>query len=116
MVATYKYDESGLRTEKTVTENGVTTTTKFVYDSGKLITEYTGTSRADYLYDENGMLYGFIYYNAKHFYIRDTLHNILGIVDADGTANHEIKCMFDVAGEYSSDFVINYLGTVFSNF
>ena len=86
MVATYKYDASGLRTEKTVTENGVTTTTKFVYDSGKLITEYTGTSRVDYLYDENGMLYGFIYNNAKYFYIRDTLQNILGIVDANGTA------------------------------
>lgn len=86
MVATYKYDDTGLRTEKTVTENGVATTTKFVYDSGKLITEYTGTSRVDYLYDENGMLYGFIYNNAKYFYIRDTLQNILGIVDADGTA------------------------------
>lgn len=85
MVATYKYDAFGLRTEKTVTENGVTTTTKFVYDSGKLITEYTGTSRVDYLYDENGMLYGFIYDNAKYFYIRDTLQNILGIVDANGT-------------------------------
>ena len=86
MVATYKYDDTGLRTEKTVTENGVTTTTKFVYDSGKLITEYTGTSRVDYLYDENGMLYGFIYNNAKYFYIRDTLQNILGIVDSNGAA------------------------------
>ncbi len=84
MVATYKYDASGLRTEKTVTENGVTTTTKFVYDSGKLITEYTGTSRVDYLYDENSKPYGFIYNNAKYFYIRDTLQNILGIVDANG--------------------------------
>lgn len=99
MVATYKYDASGLRTEKTVTENGVTTTTKFVYDSGKLIAEYTGTSRVDYLYDENGMLYGFVYDNAKYFYIRDTLQNILGIVDANGyavvnydyTANGELR-------------------------
>lgn len=84
MVATYKYDDTGLRTEKTVTENGVTTTTKFVYDSGKLIAEYTGTGRVDYLYDENGMLYGFIYDNAKYFYIRDTFKNILSIVDANG--------------------------------
>ena len=86
MVATYKYDESGLRTEKTVTENGVTTTTKFIYHSGKLITEYTDSTRLDYLYDENGMLYGFIYDNEKYFYIRDTLQNILGIVDAKGNA------------------------------
>ena len=34
----------------------------------------------------------------------------------DKFRNHKIKCVFDVAGEYSSDFVINYLGTVFSNF
>lgn len=86
MVVIYKYDASGLRTEKTVTENGVTTTTKFVYDGGKLIAEYTGTRRVAYLYDENGMLYGFIYNNAKYFYIRDALQNILGIVDANGTA------------------------------
>ncbi len=32
------------------------------------------------------MLYGFIYNNAKYFYIRDTLQNILGIVDANGNA------------------------------
>lgn len=86
MVATYKYDDTGLRTEKTVTKNGVATTTKFVYNGGKLIAEYTGTKRVDYLYDENGMLYGFIYNNAKYFYIRDTLQNILGIVDANGNA------------------------------
>lgn len=84
MVATYKYDDTGLRTEKTVTKNGVATTTKFVYNGGKLIAEYTGTKRVAYLYDENGMLYGFIYDNAKYFYIRDTLQNILGIVDASG--------------------------------
>ena len=47
--------------------------------------EYTGTERVDYLYDENGMLYGFIHNNAKYFYIRDTLKNILGIIDANGT-------------------------------
>lgn len=85
MVATYKYDDRGLRIRKTVTENGVTTTTNFVYDNGKLITEYTDSSRVDYLYDETDMLYGFIYEGAKHFYIRDTLLNILGIVDAYGT-------------------------------
>lgn len=57
-----------------------------MYNGGKLIAEYTGTKRVDYLYDENGMLYGFIYNNAKYFYIRDTLQNILGIVDANGNA------------------------------
>ena len=38
----------------------------------------------DYLYDENGMLYGFIYNGAKYFYIRDTMQNILSIIDASG--------------------------------
>lgn len=40
----------------------------------------------EYLYDENCMLYGFFYNGAKYFYIRDTMQNILGIIDADGTA------------------------------
>lgn len=69
-----------------VNQNEVATTTKFVYNGGKVIAEYTGTKRVDYLYDENGMLYGFIYNNAKYFYIRDTLQNIMGIVDANGNA------------------------------
>ena len=38
----------------------------------------------DYLYDENGMLYGFFYNGAKYFYIRDTMQNILGIIDSSG--------------------------------
>lgn len=97
MVATYQYDDTGLRTEKTVTKNGVATTTKFVYNGGKLIAEYTGTKRVDYLYDENGMLYGFIYNNAKYFYIRDTLQNILGIVDANG--NVVVNYYYSAYGE-----------------
>jgi hypothetical protein len=59
-------------------------TTKYYYDGDKLITEYTSSSkrRLDFLYDENDILYGFIYNNSnKYFYIRDFMQNIVGIVD-----------------------------------
>ena len=40
------------------------------------------SSTLDFLYDENGNLYGFIKDNTdKYFYIRDAFQNILGIVD-----------------------------------
>ncbi len=80
--AVYTYDNMGLRLSKT--SNGFTT--NYVYDGNKLITEISSTHRFDFLYDENGRLYGFIYNDREwYFYIRDCLNNILGIVEPDGS-------------------------------
>ena len=84
MEAEYIYDNSGLRVQKLVTANGTTTTTNYVYDTGKLVTECTASNRVDYLYDEYGKLYGFVYNNDKYFYIRDSLLNIIGIINSSG--------------------------------
>ncbi|MDE6945932.1 MAG: hypothetical protein K2P14_01985 [Anaeroplasmataceae bacterium] len=81
---TYSYNDQGLRTSKSITN----VTTKYYYDGDKLITEYTSSSkrRLDFLYDENDILYGFIYNNSnKYFYIRDFMQNIVGIVDNGGS-------------------------------
>ncbi len=87
MSASYKYDDQGRRIEKVFTDDyGITSTTKYVYDGDKLITEYgTNVERVDYLYDENGTLYGLLWNNNKYFYVRDHLQNILGIIDSTGT-------------------------------
>ena len=41
--ASYKYNADGLRSSKTVTEDGVTSTTKYLYNSGCIVLELDGT-------------------------------------------------------------------------
>ncbi len=78
----YTYNDQGQRIIKRK-HNGETT--KYYYAGDKLITEINPTYRLDFLYDENGQLYGLIRDNAsKFFYVKDFLSNILGIVNEDG--------------------------------
>ena len=84
-VIDYTYNDQGLRTKKTVTENGTSFETQFFYDGTKLIAEISPEHRLDFLYDENDRLYGFVLdKTAMYFYVRDTLENVLGIVDSTG--------------------------------
>jgi hypothetical protein len=50
------------------------------------------TERLDFLYDENNMLYGFLYNNVKYFYVRDVLQSNLGIIDETGTLVVKYDC------------------------
>ena len=84
-VIDYTYNDQGLRIKKVVTENGTSSETRFFYDGTKLIAEITPEHRLDFLYDENDRLYGFVLdKTATYFYVRDTLENVLGIVDSAG--------------------------------
>ena len=75
----YLYNEQGLRTEKKFSSGS---RIKFVYDSNKLISEIGDAYRLDFLYDDSGLLYGFILdKDHKYFYLRDVFGNILGILD-----------------------------------
>lgn len=79
--AVYKYNDTGLRTEKTV--NGVTT----VYNiSGDLITwEKTGSNAPIYyLYDNNGILWGLNYNGSVYFYVQNQQNDVVGLVDSAG--------------------------------
>ena len=72
-------------------------TTQYYYDVDKLVTEINPYCRLDFLYDENGSLYGLIKDNSsKFFYVRDYLHNILGIVDRNGKLI--VKYSYDAYG------------------
>jgi RHS repeat-associated protein len=63
--ATYSYDANGQRTKRLVTVGGVTTTTNFTYDGITLMslvtTQGSSSWRIDYLYDEEGNIYGGVY-------------------------------------------------------
>ena len=87
--ASYDYDESGIRTKKTV--NGVTTT--FQLDGSKIVSENRNGIVQSYFYDENGSVLG-ITYGGENYYFRKNFRNdVLAILNASG----------EVVVEYSYD-------------
>ena len=74
-------------------------TTLYFYEGNKLITEYRSDSdRIDFLYDNKGLLYGFINNKTdRYYYVRDVLQNILGIIDSNG--NLIVKYDYNAYGD-----------------
>ena len=99
----YTYNSNGLIIKKVLgywyadDRDSEEYTTKYYYDGEKLITEIGPRNRLDFLYDENGILYGLIKDSSrKYFYIRDFMSNILGLVDDSG--NIVVKSKYDAYG------------------
>ena len=85
----YSYTADGLRSSKT--HQGVTT--QYFYSGNRLIAEKTPSYKLNFLYDENGILYGFVKDNrTKYYYIRDVYQNILGIMDNTGAIVVKYNC------------------------
>ena len=96
----YEYNEQGLRTKKDW-YGSPNITSSYYYDGDRLVTEIRDSNRFDFLYDEAGLLYGFILNNAsKYFYVRDILQNILGIIDESG--NLVVKYDYNAFGKILS--------------
>ena len=74
---TYKYNDSGIRTQKTV--NGVTT--DYYLEGDKVVYEKTGNNILTYSYDDQGELIGFKYNNDQYYYIRNAQTDIIGILN-----------------------------------
>ena len=88
-LASYDYDESGIRTKKTV--NGITTT--YQLDGSKIVSENRNGIVQSYFYDENGSVLG-ITYGGENYYFRKNFRNdVLAILNASG----------EVVVEYSYD-------------
>ena len=76
---TYKYNDSGIRTQKTV--NGETT--NYYLDGSKVIYEQTGENIIYYIYDENDRVIGLKYNDTQYYYIRNGQNDIIGILDSN---------------------------------
>ena len=88
-LASYDYDENGIRTKKTV--NGITTT--YQLDGSKIVSENRNGTVQSYFYDENGSVLG-ITYGGENYYFRKNFRNdVLAILNASG----------EVVVEYSYD-------------
>ncbi|MBQ5320623.1 MAG: RHS repeat-associated core domain-containing protein [Oscillospiraceae bacterium] len=82
----YVYNADGIRVYKEVNGN----TTEYYLNGTQIQTEITNfggvTRRVDYIYDENGSIYGFVVDNtAKYYYTKNLQGDIIGILDASGT-------------------------------
>lgn len=95
---TYAYDDSGIRTEKTV--NGETV--HYITDDGKVIAQYTDSMYMSFWYDEDGAPFGFTVKNANdettacYVYEKNALGDIVGIVGANG--EHLVSYYYDAWG------------------
>ena len=87
--ASYDYDESGIRTKKTV--NGVTTT--FQLDGSKIVSENRNGIVQSYFYDENGSVLGIVYGGENYYFRKNFRGDVLAILNASG----------EVVVEYSYD-------------
>ena len=77
----YKYGADGLRIRKTVGN----TVYNYYYADGLLIRQTWGTNYMDFLYDESGSAYSFIYNGTQYYYVKNLQGDVMRIVDATGS-------------------------------
>lgn len=92
----YKYDENGIRTQKTV--NGITT--DFITSRIKVIAQKSGDNTIVWQIDSNGNTVGFNYNSTSYFYIKNFQGDIIGITDISG--NIIAKYTYDSWGKLIS--------------
>ena len=77
----YKYNNYGYRTEKTV--HGITS--KYYLDGDKVVLENTGNGSIYYSYDADDKLVSMTLNGTEYFYIRNGQGDITGFIDTAGT-------------------------------
>ncbi|MBP3567435.1 MAG: RHS repeat-associated core domain-containing protein, partial [Paraprevotella sp.] len=80
-VYSYTYDESGIRSSKTV--NGVTTC--FTTKDGVILSQTDGTNTMYFQYDNSGNPTGFLYNGTQYFYLTNQMGDVIGITDSSGS-------------------------------
>ena len=80
-IYSYTYDESGIRTSKTV--NG--TTTNYTTRGGTILSQTDGTNTMFFQYDNSGNPTGFLYNGIQYFYLTNQMGDVIGITDASGS-------------------------------
>ena len=92
----YKYDENGVRTQKTV--NGVQT--DFITSGIKVLAQKSGENTIVWQIDGNGNTVGFNYNGTPYFYIKNAQGDIIAIADIQG--NLVAKYTYDSWGKLIS--------------
>lgn len=92
----FKYDNAGIRTSKTV--NGVET--KYTYLGGTLVSQKTGDEVINFAYSAGGAPYGFSYNGQSYFYLLNLQGDVIGIYD--GSGNVVVRYTYDSWGKVIS--------------
>lgn len=95
-VYSYKYDDNGIRTQKTV--NGVTT--YYTTVDGKITGQYDGTNTIYFRYNADNSLIGFNLNGTEYIYLKNIQGDIEGILDLKG--NLVVEYAYDAWGKVLS--------------
>ena len=94
-IATYKYNASGIRTSKIVSE----TETKFYLNGNKIIAQDDGDNRLIFYYGIDGLA-GFSINGVEYTYKKNIQNDITGIYDTNG--NQLVKYVYDAWGNHKT--------------
>ena len=96
VTTSYTYNDSGIRTKKTV---GSTVTEYFV-EGGLLLGQKQGSSVLQFLYDGGGQLYGFLYNGTPYYYVYNGQGDVVRVLDQYGET--EVIYTYDAWGKQLS--------------
>lgn len=97
----YAYDESGIRTSKTVND----VTTYYNTKDGVILSQTDGTNTLYFQYDTNGIPLGFIYNGTQYLYMTNQMGDVIAITNATGDI--EIVYRYDEWGNVASTETID---------
>ena len=93
---TYSYNVDGLRTQKVVKENGVSTVTEYVWGNNGLAGMKTELGTVVVLYDAEGQPIGFSLYDTIYQYVKNLQGDVIRILDENG--NTVVEYSYDPWG------------------
>lgn len=82
----YTYNADGLRASKTVTSNGESTTTEYIWGSNGLAGTVSGDTTVVVLYDVDGEPAGFSVNGTVYTYVKNIQGDVMQILDSTGKA------------------------------
>ena len=81
VTTTYKYGADGMRVQKKV-ENDIYF---YYYSEGLLMRQTWGANYIDFLYDESGLPYSFIYNGTRYYYVKNLQNDVIAIANTSGS-------------------------------